>query len=341
MQNSKYIVAAVVVAGWAVGFAPVSTLAENADFGLTRIQSLEKELAAVKRENELLFKIKKEYEERASHTKSKSTTVSNVNRDPRAAYAADMPARTYSKAPMMADYGYNWTGWYGGANAGGSWGNDRIRTNSSDYFATNPGAGAEFDSRTAVSVKPNGFIAGAQLGYNWRVDRFVFGLEGDLNWLGNKGTRSLSYPGAVFLNPRDLTTNSTTNTWLATVRGRTGVTFDRTLLYATGGIAFGSLQTTDTFCGFGCFNFSNTSAIDAATTRVGWTAGVGGEYGVTNNWSVKAEYLYVALGSHSTTMPICASCVPANGITVDHRYTDHIARLGINYRFGGPIVAVY
>jgi outer membrane immunogenic protein len=262
------------------------------------------------------------------------------------ASAADLPARTYSKAPVIVDPAYNWSGFYIGANAGGHWGRDRLTT------AANPlgfvgGAAAELNALSAGSLKPNGFVGGGQIGYNWQINNVLVGVEADAVWLDGTATRSITYPTALVLNPADIMTNATHATWLATIRGRLGVTFDRTLLYVTGGAAFGEVKTTDTFCAFGClplFLPGAFSSVSASTTRVGWTAGVGLEHAITNNWSLKLEYLYVDLGSFSTSIPPCPLClgVPiASDVTVNHRYSDNIVRVGINYRFGGPVVARY
>jgi outer membrane immunogenic protein len=186
---------------------------------------------------------------------------------------------------------------------------------------------------------------GAQIGYNWQINNMVVGVEADGSWLSGKAARTVTYLNAVALNPGDIMTNSTNATWLATIRGRLGVTFDRTLLYATGGVAFGEVKTTDTFCVLGCaapFLPGAFSSVSTSTTRTGWTAGVGVEHAFDTNWSLKLEYLYVDLGKFNTNIPACPACAPLlTDITMTHRYTDNIVRAGINYRFGGPVVARY
>ena len=209
-----------------------------------------------------------------------------------AASAADLPTRAYTKAPAMIAAVYDWTGFYIGANAGGHWGRDRL-TIDADPLGFGGGAAAEANALSAGSLKPSGFIGGGQIGYNWQRNNLLLGLEADAAWLDGRAARSITYPTALVLNPTDVMTNSTRATWLATVRGRLGVAFDRTLLYATGGVAFGELKTTDTFCGFGCLPafvaLGAFSSVSASTTRTGWTAGVGVEHAIANNWSVKVE----------------------------------------------------
>ena len=90
-------------------------------------------------------------------------------------------------------------------------------------------------------------------------------------------------------------------------------------------------------------SFGNTpdQAVNGSdTTRLGWTAGAGVEWALNQNWSVKTEYLYVDLGSVSYRN-LTNSLFTNTGITLSHNLTENIGRLGINYRFGGPVVARY
>jgi outer membrane immunogenic protein len=95
--------------------------------------------------------------------------------------------------------------------------------------------------------------------------------------------------------------------WLATVRGRVGITWDQVLFYATGGAAFADLK------------FS-TPLASATATPFGWTIGGGVEFGITPNWSVKAEYLFVDF----TNQGIGGATFTVN---------ENVMRGGVNYRF--------
>ncbi len=99
----------------------------------------------------------------------------------------------------------------------------------------------------------------------------------------------------------------------------------------------GTIQTTDTF---GAFSGTVVSTISNTTNRFGWTVGGGVEFAIANNWSFKAEYLYVDLGNFTQTIPAITGA-PNTTIAVNHAYTENIARVGLNYRFGGPVVAAY
>ncbi|MCK1396944.1 porin family protein [Bradyrhizobium sp. 4] len=271
------------------------------------------------------------------------------------ALAADLAARPYVKAPVMVDPVWSWTGFYVGANGGYSWGRSRTDVsyfNSATGAAIVPPAG----SITNASFDMNGGIAGGQAGYNWQSANWVYGIEGDLQWSGEKGRAGYScviatlaggacLPGLTFA-PAGLGTATTLTVdqhlqWFGTVRGRVGIlATPKVLFYGTGGLAFGEIKTTGTMTGFTPAGVAIASVGSNSTTRAGWTAGVGVEGKITQNWSAKLEYLYMDLGTFSsgpfTLAPL--STVSAN---VSSRFTDHILRAGINYQFGGPVVARY
>ncbi|OAF14238.1 hypothetical protein AYJ54_42505 [Bradyrhizobium centrolobii] len=259
------------------------------------------------------------------------------------AQAADLAAH-YTKAPVMAP-AYNWTGFYVGGNVGGQWGSADPRTSTvfspTGYFTGSsvPAIGTVGAQHVNSSSVTGGFTAG----YNWQVNSAVLGLEGDINYFGFKGsaTGSALYPCCA---PTAFTVSSQVSAdWLATIRGRLGfLATPNWLIYATGGAAIADVKA----------NFNFTDTFDAATesgsmrdTRVGWTAGVGGEYAVGNGWSLKAEYLYVDLGRATTTSTNLTGAFtgpsPSNVYTHSADLKSNIVRVGVNYKFGGPVVARY
>jgi outer membrane immunogenic protein len=160
----------------------------------------------------------------------------------------------------------------------------------------------------------DGFLVGGTIGFNYPVSAVLFGVEGDLDWSslnGNVGSCGVNGPGAA-------AACETKNNVLGTVRGRMGYAFDRTLIYLTGGAAFGDVQTG-----------LNPPATFDSTTKVGWAAGGGLEFAVTDAWSAKAEYLFVDLGLASCTS--AANCGSAAGASV--ALTENLIRGGFNYRF--------
>jgi outer membrane immunogenic protein len=173
------------------------------------------------------------------------------------------------------------------------------------YIGVNGGGGwGRSDYTQTGNFDLSGGLVGGTAGYNWQTGSWVFGLEGDLDWSNINGNTFLGcVPGC-----------KTTNNWLGTARARVGYAFDRILPYVTGGLAVGEVQ-------------ADVDGINVATnTNTGWTAGAGVEYAITNNWSVKAEYLYVDLGNFN-----CGVVCGGNPDNVSFR--SHIARGGINFRF--------
>ena len=130
------------------------------------------------------------------------------------AAAADLSLAPLYKAPPAAPPQiYDWTGFYLGANGGGGWGNSSWNAN-------------------ATGLNLSGAQAGGTIGYNKQLGKVVFGIEGDIDWSGFDGNgTSAGCPGGC----------STSDTWLSTVRGRVGYSFDRVMPYVTGGLAVGDI----------------------------------------------------------------------------------------------------
>jgi outer membrane immunogenic protein len=248
-----------------------------------------------------------------------------------AASAADLPARTYTKAPaMVVDPAYNWTGFYIGLNAGGAWGRSAIDADSG------PGFGFEVPFVNAAgtrTLKPSGFVGGGQAGYNWQTGNFVFGIEGDVQYQSLRASSSVT---PVVPGIGGIMDQSVRSDFLATLRPRVGVTTGPALFYVTGGLAVGTVRNFDALTGVPAVQ---EAALDTIT-HAGWTAGGGVEWGFAPNWSAKFEYLYVDLGRTSHTTPDFPGAL-LTGIIFNARYTEQLARVGINYRFGGPVVARY
>lgn len=261
------------------------------------------------------------------------------------AFAADLAPR-YTKAPPVVAPVYNWTGFYIGANVGGAW-SDLDPTTSTVFSPTGYFAASSIPAIAVVGdqhINRSNFTGGLTAGYNWQVSTLVAGVEADFNYFGVKGSATGTgiYPCCA---PTAFTITSTASAdWLVTLRGRIGLlATPNLLLYATGGAAISELKAnyrfTDTFA-----TALETGSI--SSTRLGWTVGAGGEYAFGNGWSAKAEYLYVDLGSASVnstnltafTPPIA---FPTNVFTHTIELRSNIARVGLNYKFSGPVVAKY
>ena len=226
---------------------------------------------------------------------------------PTAAAAADLPVKA---APVPIAI-YDWTGFYIGVSGGGSFGQ-------STHIDQATGLG------DTIGYNVKGGLVGGTLGYNWQVSRFVVGFEGDASWVGQYGS---NVDDGLAGNPAF--TSFTKETWVATARGRLGYAVNNLLFYGTGGYAAAGVEAG--------VKDSNTGALlaSATSTRSGWTAGGGLEWGFAPNWSAKFEWLYMKFDSAAF------NTLAAEGPRSSVPFDDNVVRAGINYRFGGPVVARY
>jgi outer membrane immunogenic protein len=230
------------------------------------------------------------------------------------ALAADLPVKAPPrKAPVVVPY--SWTGWYIGANAGYGVGYGQ------GTFAFGP-------ILETFNAMPAGAFGGGQLGYNYQFGSFVLGAETDIQGAGISDTRTCllgCVPGSSALIDQKLN-------WFGTTRARLGLANGPVLTYVTGGAAYGGTETglTTTFGGA-------TAASSVSATKSGWTWGTGVEAALGGNWTAKAEYLYLDLGSSSASNAILAPNIAALTpvvSTFNVKNREQIFRAGVNYHFG-------
>lgn len=238
------------------------------------------------------------------------------------AQAADLPVSVPASVPQTVVPLYNWTGFYVGLNAGYSWMNGDAR------YTGGP-AGALAVLPGGYGIEADGFIGGGQLGFNYQINQFVVGIEADIQYTDLEGRTTIT---SVFGGgATSIGTASTGLDWLGTVRGRVGFAFDRFLVYATGGLAYGDVSisgsTIDNFVP--AFGYAGSRS----ETRTGWTLGGGVEWGFTQNVSVKLEYLYYDLGTVDLTLSPTTLGAAGTVLTQRHDIDGHIIRAGVNFRF--------
>jgi outer membrane immunogenic protein len=201
------------------------------------------------------------------------------------ASAADLPPQ-----PAPA---WNWTGCYVGGNVGGG----LTTTSAADT------SGYNYGSLNAV-----GAVGGTQIGCDFQLGAFVFGVQGLLD-----GTGMTSSIGTV--------TNSSAIPWLATVTSRIGFTAMPTILiYAKGGAAWvqdGLTMTT----------VATSTPVSAGYTASGWTAGGGVEWMLVPHWSVFVEYDYVGLSNRTPTF------IPTPPFPIGVSQNVQMGVAGVNFRF--------
>lgn len=220
------------------------------------------------------------------------------------ALAADLARPLPVKAMPAVEPVFSWTGFYVGANGGYGGGKAQI-----DQAGSYP---------QSWGINASGATLGGQIGYNYQfANNVVVGAEADLQWADISGQTITTVLGSV------QGTFGGSIDYFGTLRARAGYAFGRVLPYVTGGAAYGKTSYTFNSVNLG----SPASSYDLSQsggTQWGWTVGAGLEVALSDHWTVKAEYLYVDLGSLSVT----TSTWPR---TVDLPFND--LKVGVNYKF--------
>jgi outer membrane immunogenic protein len=217
------------------------------------------------------------------------------------AAAADLGARTYTKAPAYAPAPiYNWTGFYIGGHVGGAFTSD-------DSIAG------------GTNVSSDGqFLGGVQGGYDYQfAPNWVLGVEAQYSWLGGNNS------DVTFTTLGTSYTFSDKQRGIGSVTGRLGYTWGPALLYVKGGYAFTDYKTS---------LFNNTAGVGVAvdSKQDGYTVGGGLEYLFAQNWSAKLEYQYFDFGNTDFL-----------GYSVKNDEHTVKAGLNYRFNWGGPVVAKY
>ncbi len=166
-----------------------------------------------------------------------------------------------------------------------------------------------YASENSGNPKMEGGFAGGTIGYNWQAGNIVYGLEADGGWA------DIDASATAF----GTTVKSKTDA-LGTVRGRFGFAVDKVLFYGTGGYAWIDNKISATALGL---------TASQSNFHSGWTVGAGIEAFIAPQWSIKGEYLYRSLGSENYFG------VRSGDLNL------HSVQFGVNYHFGGPILAKY
>jgi outer membrane immunogenic protein len=240
------------------------------------------------------------------------------------ALAADMavPPTPYAPVVVPTPY-YDWSGFYIGGNAGGAW------VYNSGTVITDTVVGGV----TANNVRNSewGFAGGGQIGYNYFfVPNFILGFEADFDALTNR----------MPINTSDGSSLIYRSQFVTTARGRFGLTADRLLFYATGGLAYAGDRITRSQI-TGTVNGAVPGTVETVNhNSLGYAVGAGLEYALLSHVTAKVEFLYIGLGDERYTFPIAGRQVTASYDTIG------LVRAGLNYKFGGgdpvgPVVTRY
>ena len=224
-----------------------------------------------------------------------------------AASAADMPAKTYAPPPAA----FSWSGLYIGVS-GGVARSQGARSETCDFFCA------------SVDAVKDGATVGGQIGYNWQQGNALVGVEADFSWID--GDRNF---GFCLFNCGFGMLYKTERQFIGTIRGRLGLTLNRTLVYVTGGLAYSdgkdTVQARD--------NPDTLFSAQSYKLNYGWVAGGGIEQAWGNNWTLRMEALYHSFGRKEFSYFDAAF---DNDPVVLHATSSVItARVGVNYLFGG------
>jgi outer membrane immunogenic protein len=231
-------------------------------------------------------------------------------------YRAPEGVGGYKDGPV---YVAPWAGFYVGVNGGYGWSPD-----DKDITLYNEGKVFHVPGHTS-----DGGFGGGQIGYNWQplsgggykdgpvLGNFVFGVEADIqgSGIGDNYTARIREFNDFANVKADLD-------YFGTVRGRVGYAVDATLLYFTGGFAYGGINTA----------VSNpTGTLKNNETLTGYVLGGGIEHKFTPSLSFKVEYQYIDLGDYRLTEGVGSANQASSG-NIDANF--HTIRVGLNYYIG-------
>jgi outer membrane immunogenic protein len=238
------------------------------------------------------------------------------------ALAADLPARTYTKAPAIV--APIWSGFYIGFNGGGA-------SSHECWTLTNDNGNAIVPSPSEGCHNATGGLAGGQIGYRWQAANWVFGVEAQGDWADLTGS-SASRTAIIPFN------NQTKIDAIGLFTGQVGYAWNNVLWYVKGGAAVTDNKYSNVFTVNNNFAPAGTAFNTASESRWGGAVGTGIEIGFAPNWSVAVEYDHLFMGSPNITFPPTNIAVGrADNISQDV----DMGTVRVNYRFGGPIVAKY
>jgi outer membrane immunogenic protein len=248
---------------------------------------------------------------------------------------------TAASAADIAPAAYDWSGFYFGANAGAAWSHATVSNDfrNIECLPSAPACTPSQETANRLEDEIEGsdptFTGGGLVGFNWQHDSLVIGVEADFNYVGfgDDADQGLeipvpSDPPATLSYASNLEWSAD---WFGTVRGRVGFAADNLLLYVTGGLAYGDVEARGELS----FTGGQTSSRSGSTDdfQWGWTAGAGAEFGLSENLSIGAEYLYVDLGSADFDYDqiIGNNTIFEGDAEVDYSFS--VARATLKFRF--------
>ena len=250
--------------------------------------------------------------------------------------SAVIAATLFYSLPGNASEVIDWSGLYAGINAGAAVGTAKMNFSPSGSFL-GPLAGDIADGnfwRGQRNLDSTSFTGGLYAGYQQKHDRFLFGVETDIDYLGLNDSSSTTAMVATSGNTYRLDQKIRTD-FFASLRPRVGYLPDSfsgdLLLFATGGLTLTGARVNQTFTQINVAYSSQ--GLSDSKLLLGWVGGGGLEYALTERWSIKAEYLYANLGSIENDNASGNAGFTAFTTDNEMELTSHIFRLGMSFRF--------
>ena len=237
-----------------------------------------------------------------------------------AASAADMAVKARPMAPPPVLF--TWTGFYIGGFVGGAFGESSSSVSDPCLVGVACGLVGTYNGvPPSVFDLSSSVIGGGTIGYNWQAGQFVLGLEAEGGYMRLRGSRIMNPLGTG-----DTVASTVIGDGYAVFAGRLGWAVDRTLFYVKGGGVW--TRNTNGVVDVTGVSINSTTSHDVW----GWAVGAGLEYALTNNWSIKGEYLYLGIDKSFTDVGI-VNPGGAVDLVTSHNPGVHTAKLGVNYRF--------
>ncbi len=231
-------------------------------------------------------------------------------------------AAEFNSGVLSPPPGFRWEGFYAGGNIGGAWG-------TGDSFGYE--GFQQYKNLAGLYVQPmipSRLTGGGQVGYNTQSGKIIVGAESDFSFggssSGNKVDAFATFGGISYASTQEVRSEID---WFGSVRVRLGIApVDRLLIFATAGLAYAQVSNSFYNATYPSLFGSQPFGQSSSKTNVGWVAGAGVEYALTNNLSIRGEAMYFDLGQ--TNMYIDLYNISYGG-----ELTMGIARAAVNYLF--------
>ena len=245
---------------------------------------------------------------------------------------ADVPAVTTADSHAAGGSEWNWTGFYLGVHSGYGWSKFKNKITPQGNYPTEDFLPQTLN-RTAL-----GSLPGLQAGYNYQLNPFVLGIEGDFDGAGMSATARNVVPSMLTpsLGVNGFMVNDDVN-WVTSLRARLGYATGRNLFYLTAGGALENItRNSMAIANVGPNVYGVAASSSDSYTRPGLVAGAGYERILSDHWSLRGEYLFYKFRNiaDSELQFVPAGNGPASARVATDDNIVNVFRVGLDYKFG-------